>query len=52
MQKMDFKEGYLSISNCHLPNEVLFYSPKCPFLFFRTLPYDSRLFPVYTLILN
>ena len=38
--------GYLSISKCHLQNKVTFYSSKCPFLFFWTLPYDSRLFPV------
>ena len=47
---MVFKQGYLSISNCHLPNEVPFCSSKCPFLcpflFFRTLSYDSRLFLV------
>ena len=46
MPKMVFKQGYLSISNCHLPNKMPFYSSKCPFfLLFQTLPYDSKLFP-------
>ena len=42
MPKVVSKKGYLRISNCHILNEVPFYSLS--FKFSRTLPYDSRLF--------
>ena len=52
IQKIVFKQEYLSINNCHLLNKVPFYSSKGPFMFFQMLPYDSRLFPGLSLITN
>ena len=45
MPKMVLKQGYPSTSNYHLPNQVPFYSSKCPFLLFWMLLYYPRLFP-------
>ena len=42
MPKMVFKQGYLSISNCHLPNEEPFYSSKCPFFQPKCLIYNEE----------
>ena len=41
MPKMIFKYGYSIIIKCYLPHKV----PFALLLFFRTLPYDSSLFP-------